>query len=56
MKGQAFFLTEVPLMILSLANARVAVMVAGPAPHTGAVVCLTDKRSPTARILEYSYE
>jgi hypothetical protein len=56
MKGQAFFLAEVPPMILSLANDRVAVMLAGPAPHTGAVVFLTDKRSPTVMRLGYSYE
>jgi hypothetical protein len=43
-------------MILLLANARVAVMVVGPAPHTGAVVCLTDKKSPTVMKLGYSYE
>ncbi len=48
MKGQAPFLAEVPPEILSFDNARVAGM-AGPAPQTGVVVCLTGKRSSRAR-------
>jgi hypothetical protein len=51
MKGQAFFLAEVPPAILSLVNARVAGMT-GPVPHWVAGDCLTGKTSSSLRGVE----